>query len=179
MITFIRKLTCQIITPFRDKGNHKEHRRIVFFIYKISAWQEIFEISVRTKTKTILQMTSKGWIIFSDVLPIEIKTDKLFLILDLTMLRQWDFKKYVPRHFRFPSGTYCKIILNYLGFIFVLIDILPGQKEINLAGVVWPRLSMCGNIRNLGDMASHSERIKAKRYFNSNYFFKQKKVNVI
>ena len=159
----------------------------LFFLFtKLVLDKKCFEISVRTKTKTILQMTSRGewchedicWI-FSDVLPIGIKTDKFFLILDLTMLRQWDFKKYVPRHFRFPFGTYSKIILNYLGFIFVLIDILPGQKEMNLARVVWPRLSMCGNIRNLGDMASHSERIKAKIYFNSNYFFKHNKVNVI
>ena len=159
---------------------------LFFFIYKISAWQEMFWDFCSNQNKNYFandkqrRIMSRGYLLnFSDVLPIGIKTDKLFLILDLTMLRQWDFKKYVPRHFRFPSGTYSKIILNYLGFIFVLIDILPGQKEMNLARVVWPRLSMCGNIRNLGDMASHSERIKAKRYFNSNYFFKQKKVNVI
>lgn len=52
---------CQIITPFSDKGNHKEHRRIVFFLFtKLVLDKKCFEISVRAKTKTILQMTSRG-----------------------------------------------------------------------------------------------------------------------
>ena len=42
---------CQIITPFSDKGNHKEHRRIVFFLFtKLVLDKKYFEISVRTKT---------------------------------------------------------------------------------------------------------------------------------
>lgn len=51
---------CQMITPFSDKGNHKEHRRIVFLFTKLVLDKKCFEISVRTKTKTILQMTSRG-----------------------------------------------------------------------------------------------------------------------